>query len=68
MRMAEHPVTAQLLKRGEYTPFPAAECMRCGNAAEVFRRGECLCRQCALELWQCLPESRQLELLGFERL
>ena len=64
----EHPVTAALLRDGEISFFPAAECARCGERAEVFRGGECLCRMCALETWRYLSERRQLELLGFERM
>ena len=62
----EHPVTAALLRDGELSLFPAAECKRCRAKAEVYRGGECLCRACALETWRYLSERRQLELLGFE--
>ena len=64
----EHPAAAALLRDGELSLFPAAECARCRARAEVYRGGECLCRACALETWQHLSECRQLELLGFERM
>lgn len=61
----EHPAVSRALRLGD-GDMGVPRCRGCGDAAEVEKGGECLCRECALDRWYLLPESRRLELLGFE--